>query len=46
MEFELKLSQDEVNYILSLLAERPYKESVEVIKKITEQATSQQEVQE
>lgn len=42
MEFDLKLKADEVNYILSLLAERPYKESVKLIDSITEQAKEQQ----
>lgn len=38
---ELKLTQDEVNFILLILSKRPYEEVFELISKIREQSISQ-----
>lgn len=38
---ELKLTQDEVNFILLILAKKPYEEVFELIHKIREQSMSQ-----
>lgn len=38
---ELKLTQDEVNFILLILSKRPYEEVFELIGKIREQSISQ-----
>lgn len=40
---KLELTQDEVNYILLILAKKPYEEVFELISKIREQAIKQAE---
>lgn len=41
MEFTINLSENELNYILNILAEKPYIEVVELINKIQTQGSEQ-----
>ena len=42
MDFNLEI--DEINYVLSVLAQRPYQESANLIHKLQEQAKDQQDL--
>jgi len=42
-EFELKLTENELNYVFSLLSEKPFKEVYSLINKIQNQFIKQQE---
>ena len=41
MDIKLNLTVEEVNFILNVLAERPYKEVAELIEKIKQQGIEQ-----
>ena len=41
MNFQIELSENEINYVLSTLQERPFKEVVGLIDKIMKQANEQ-----